>query len=441
MNYEDILGGEFECACGRRHEVPVRRIVYCEDALEAVAEVLGDFAAERRAAVIADVRTWTVAGDQCLRLLEEAGWRVTHVIVPDTEHGGPVCDDATFARLKEHVGSVEVILAVGCGVINDLSKWLAFERGIPYAVVATAATMNGFAAANIAATLDGVKTVLFARAPVAVFAVPSIICEAPFELTTAGLGDVIAKPVSTADWMMNHMFLGEYFCQYCSEMINDLECAYFDNPEGIRSGSPEAIAALFNALVWSGIAMTVVGTSAPASGGEHMLSHTLDMMSSIDGTGHDLHGRQVGLGTIFACALYERIVAIETPECVELPGDIDGAFWGALSRNVRGQYEAKKALMQTIRRQIMDGQAWEGFRDMYRNQVRATEQIKDCLRRAGGAHSFVDIGCSRRRLRDAVLHMHEIRTRPTVVDLAWILGILPGAADEIIDTRLTESMP
>ncbi len=438
MRYEGLLGTSFECACGRRHHVPVRKIVYSADALDSVPDVLAGFARRRRVVVIADERTWAVAGEQCFRLLEEAGWRVTYIIVPDTAYGGPVCDDATFARLKERVGPVEVILAVGCGVINDLSKWLAFERGIPYAVAATAATMNGFAAANIAAALDGVKTVLFAQAPVAVFAVPSIIRQAPFELTTAGLGDVIAKPVSTADWMMNHMFLGEYFCQYCSEMINDLECAYFDNPEGIRSCTPDAIAALFNALVWSGIAMTVVGTSAPASGGEHMLSHTLDMMSSVDGAAHDLHGRQVGLGTVFACALYERIVAIETPECVELPGDIDGAFWGPLATNVRGQYEAKKVLMQTIRRQVMDGQAWEGFRDMCRNQVRAAEQIKDCLRRAGGAHTFADIGCSRRRLRDAVLHMHEIRTRPTVVDLAWILGILPAAADEIIDRWLTE---
>ena len=438
MRYEDILGVEFDCACGRRHEVPVRRVVYAEDALGAVGEVLGDVAAGRRVAVIADERTWAVAGEACFGLLEEAGWRATRVVLPDTEGGGPVCDDATFARLKEQVPPVEVVLAVGCGVINDLSKWLAFERRIPYAVVGTAATMNGFAAANIAATLDGVKTVLFARALVAVFAVPSIIRQAPYELTTAGLGDVIAKPVSTADWMMNHEFCGEYFCRYCSEMINDLEPAYFDNPQAIKSGSPEAIAALFNALVWSGIAMTVVGTSAPASGGEHMLSHTLDMMSSVDGAGHDLHGRQVGLGTIFACALYERIAAIERPECVEMPGDIDAAFWGPLAANVRGQYEAKKELMQTIRRQAADGKVWEGFRDMCRSQVRATEEVKHCLRRAGAASTFADIGCSRPRLRDAVLHMHEIRTRPTVVDLAWMTGILPNAADDLIDRWLTD---
>ncbi len=75
---------------------------------------------------------------------------------------------------------------------------------------------------------------------------------------------------------------------------------------------------------------------------------------------------------------------------------------------------------------------------MCRNQVRATGEVKGCLRLAGAASTFGDIGCSRRRLRDAALHMHEIRTRPTVVDIAWMLGILPGAADEIIDRWLTD---
>jgi len=438
IRYEEILGRTFDCVCGRSHEVPVRHIVYSEGAIDSVPDILGGFATDRRAAVIADIRTWAVAGRRSAARLEEAGWLVTPLILPDTGHGGPVCDDVTFARLKQQAGAVEVVLAVGCGVVNDLGKWLAFERGIPYAVVATAATMNGFAAANIAATLDGVKTVLFARAPVAVFAVPSIIRQAPYELTTAGLGDVLAKPVSTADWIMNHMFCGEHFCEYCSGMTGDLEGVCFDNPQAVRSTCPEAIEGLFKALVRSGIAMTVAGSSAPASGGEHMLSHTLDMMSGVDGMQHDLHGRQVGLGTIFACALYERIGAVEEPECVELPGDIDETFWGPLAPNVRSQYENKKPLMRKIRSQVLRRETWRDFRRMCVDRVRPAEQIKYCLAGAGAAHTFADIGCCRRRLRDAAVHMHEIRTRPTVIDLAWMLGIMPGAVDEIIDGWLTE---
>jgi glycerol-1-phosphate dehydrogenase [NAD(P)+] len=357
---------------------------------------------------------------------------------PDAGHGSPVCDDTTHNWLNEQFPPADIALAVGSGVINDLTKWTAFEHDLPYAVFATAATMNGYTAANVAPAIKGVKTLITARPPLAVFAVPSVIINAPSELTAAGLGDTIAKPVSTADWILNQIFLDEYFCRYCSEIINSLEVYYFNHPEDIRTHRPAAIEALLNALLYSGIAMTIIGTSAPASGGEHLLSHTLDMMSSIDGVAHDLHGRQVGIGTIFAAAIYERIFQIETPKPLSLPSDIDNTFWGGpLADNVRQQYELKKPTLHTIREKLIDVQTWQTFIAAAREQVRSPNEIKICLKTAGAAHTFADIKCSRERFLSAVLHMHEIRKRPTIIDLAWILGILPDSAEEIIDTWLT----
>ncbi|NQT01826.1 MAG: iron-containing alcohol dehydrogenase, partial [Planctomycetes bacterium] len=273
--------------------------------------------------------------------------------------------------------------------------------------------------------------------PLAVFAVPSVIINAPFELTAAGLGDTIAKPLSTADWLFNNIFCEENFCRYCSEIINSLETYYFNHPEDIRTRQPAAIEALLNALLYSGIAMTIIGTSAPASGGEHLLSHTLDMMSSIDGAPHDLHGRQVGIGTIFAAALYERIFQIETPEPHSLPSDVDSTFWKPLAENVSDQYQQKQPMLKTICEKLTDVETWQTFIAVAHQQVRSPNEIKNCLKTAGAAHTFADIKCSRERLLSAVLHMHEIRKRPTIIDLAWILGILPDSAEEIIDTWLT----
>jgi len=331
----------------------------------------------------------------------------------------------------------EIALAVGSGVINDLTKWSAFEHDLPYVVLATAATMNGYTAANVAPAIKGVKSLISARPPLAVFAVPSIIINAPSELTAAGLGDVIAKPVSTADWLFNHIFCDEYFCRYCSEIINSLEKYYFSRPEDIKTHQPAAIKNLFNTLLYSGVAMTVVGTSAPASGGEHLLSHTLDMMSSVDGVAHDLHGRQVGVGAVFSAAVYERIFQIETPKCHPLPSDIDSTFWDPLAENVRQQYKQKKPVLKTIYKKLTDAQTWQTFLSAAQQQVRTPNEIKNCLKSAGAAHTFADIKCSRQRLLSAVLHMHEIRKRPTIIDLAWILGILPRSAEEIIDKWLT----
>lgn len=437
MNPEELLDTTFDCQCGRTHTVPVKKIIYEEEALNVMPDVLGGFVDSRSILIVADSRTFSIAGQDSCRVLEKAGWSVQQIIIPDTNQGSPTCDDITYNKLKDTAPSVGFALAVGCGVINDLTKWLTFERDIPYAVVATAATMNGFTAANVAPMLEGIKSLIRARAPLAVFAKPSVIYEAPFELTSAGLGDCLAKPVSTADWLMNHIFLDEYFCNTCSQMINELESAYLNRPGDIKSQKPEAIEAVFNALLYSGIAMTLVGTSAPASGGEHLLSHTLDMMSAFDKKEHDLHGRQVGVGTIFASALYERILKIQNPVCRDMPSDIDEPFWQRLAPNVRQQYQQKKVLLSEICRKITDSRLWGWFLESAAAQIRSPQEIKQCLAEAGGAHTFADIKCSRQHFLDAVLHMHEIRQRPTVVDLAWMLGILPNAAEEIIDQWLT----
>jgi glycerol-1-phosphate dehydrogenase [NAD(P)+] len=438
MKPEILLDTTFDCECGRSHEVPVRSIIYAEDATERLPEVLGSLVSGRRIVLVADKRTWAIAGEHAKEILEQAGWSVQNIIVPDTDKGGPICDDITHTWLNELMPPADISLAAGTGVINDLTKWSAFDKEMPYAVFATAATMNGFTAANVAPTINGVKTLIRARAPLAVFAVPSIIAEAPFELTAAGLGDTIAKPFSTADWIFNSLFCGESFCRYCSEIINSLEPYYLDKPGDISDRKPAAIEAIFNALLYSGIAMTVIGTSAPASGGEHLFSHTLDMMSGIDGIEHDLHGRQVGLGTIFASALYEHILKIDRPVCHPYQSDIDSKFWGPLAENVRQEYQQKIPMLQKICEKLADGKTWGEFLAAARKQVRTPAQIKNCLKTAGAAHTFASIGCSRERLMAAALHMHQIRKRPTIIDLAWILGILPGAAEEITDRWLTD---
>ena len=437
MNPGELLDITFDCECGRSHHVPIKKLIYAEDALDRLPKVLGLLVGGRRVVVIADQRTWEIAGRAAHDILWRSHWSVHHIVVPDTSRGGPVCDDTTRGWLESRLPPVDIALAVGSGVINDLTKWVAFDRGLPYAVMATAASMNGYTAANVAPTLQGVKTLIRAQAPLAVLAVPSIIVGAPFELTSAGFGDVIAKPVSSTDWLLNHVFFGEHFCRYCSEIFSELEPYYIEHPGDVKDRKPLAIEALFNALLYSGIAMTIMGTSAPASGGEHLLSHTLDMMSSVDGVPHDLHGRQVGLGTLFASALYERIIRIESPACSAVPADIDDSFWGPLAANVRQQYQSKRSALERMAEKLGDGETWANFLAACRNKVRPPDKIKTCLQAAGVAHTYADIGCSRERFLAAALHMHEIRKRATVVDLAWVLGILPGAAEEIVNDWLT----
>ena len=174
-------------------------------------------------------------------------------------------------------------------------------------------------------------------------------------------------------------------------------------------------------------------TSAPASGGEHLISHTLDMMSSLDGHPHDLHGRQVGVGTIVASELYRRVLAREAPTHVGSPPELDRAFWGELAPAVAVQVANRAEKQASLRQMLTSGDTWDRLRADLAPILRPPEQVRDVLRRAGAAWRASDIACDRSRYRDALLHAHEIRPRFTILDLAWATGVLPTAADEIID--------
>lgn len=424
--------------------MPIRELAYAAGAVDSLGDILrrclGD-AYPRRVTVVADVRTWDVCGDRAAAALRKAGLDVSRIVVADRGSRGPMCDDVTCRRLVEQLRPLapDLVVAVGSGVVNDLSKWSSFELKVPYVVVATAASMNGYSAANVAPTIAGVKVLIEAKPPLAVIAEPTVIEHAPREMTASGFGDTIAKHQSNGDWIMNHLLLDEYHCGFCAGIVGDIEPLYLDRPEHIREGRPEAVQGLFEALFWTGMAMTLVGTSAPASGGEHLLSHTLDMIAEIRGESHDLHGRQVGVGTLFSAALYERVLAIESPTLVDLPPAVDEGFWGSpsVASAVVKQYEAKSKSLDSIRQKIGRGGTWDALRAAVAKEVKPAATIHGWLARAGGATSLADIGCSRERIREAILHMHEIRKRFTIVDLAWLTGVMPAATCEIVDEWLS----
>jgi len=437
LKLDTILGRTIQCKCGLDHHVPVKGIFFSEDALHAFPEFLGRHIQERTALLVSDIRTHEIAGRETEKTLKNADWSIEVIRLPDSDKGSPVCDDTTYNMLLHQIShSPGICIAIGSGVINDLAKWVSFTLDTPYVVIATAASMNGFTAANVAPIIHGVKSLVRAHAPIGVFAQPSVIANAPYRLTAAGLGDILAKTVSVVDWELNHFLTNEPFCSFCAEIINEIEPIYLNHPEGVLARSPDEIQAVFNALNYSGLAMTMIGSSAPASGGEHLFSHTLDMMSLVDGIPHDLHGRQVGLGTLFAAALYDRLRKIRRLKFREMPNMIDRRFWGKLAAPVEGQYRNKLKNISKIKDRLADGNAWDRIRRNLLVKAKPPVLIAECLRRAGAARYLKDIGCSRERACRALSHLHEIRSRFTVVDLAWLAGILPDAADEIIDEWL-----
>lgn len=435
MELDQVFGQTFACGCGRTHAIDPQRVVMADDAIARLPELLAGCTEARRIAVIADRRTLSVAGEATAAVMAAAGWAVQVVCVRDRGddplYGGPVCDDHTRSWLDERLEPVDMLLAVGSGVINDLTKWVAHDRDRPYIVFATAASMNGYTSANVAPTIAGVKSLIRARPPQAVVAALPVIASAPARLTSAGFGDVLAKGVSNADWLCNHHLFDDYHCDRAVELIADIEPRYRERPESIADGEGDAIGALFEALLLTGAAMTMAGSSAPASGGEHLISHTVDMMAARDGIDHDLHGRQVGVGTVLAAALYERVLAVERPRLVD-PPPCDAGFWGAQGEMVARASAGKAERISAARTQLADPAAWDALRRRLAARVPRPAMVQDRLRRARAAMSAADLGIDSARLATALAHAHEIRSRFTVLDLARLLGILPDAAPELV---------
>jgi glycerol-1-phosphate dehydrogenase [NAD(P)+] len=422
----------------RNRSAELPQAYFCgEDASARLAEHLVRNVRARSVTVLFDHRTRQAAGSDCLRALEAAGAVPHEMLVPDGSHGtSPVCDDLTKDALAVRIAGADACLAVGSGVITDLTKWLAAFAGLPFAVFATAASMNGYTSANVAPTIRGLKSLVRAKAPVAVATDPAVLAGAPYELTAAGLGDVIAKPVSTADWLMNHTLFAEPYSPSIASIIDSIEPSYLHQPQALLARAPNAIRGLFEALLLSGCAMTLQGSSLPASGGEHLVSHTLDMLSSVHRDGHDLHGRQVGVATIFVAALYERILLLQTPHFRPDAMPFEPEVWGPLAASVREHFGAKQQAMRAACEALSRPGQWQELRATLQPKLRTPDTIKTCLRKAGAAHGLHDIGCSRSRFLDAVRHCASMRGRFTSIDLAWATGVLPGEAEAIVDAWL-----
>jgi glycerol-1-phosphate dehydrogenase [NAD(P)+] len=416
-------------------------LYYSDDAFDQLLPTIEAVDGVEHCLIIADCRTYAAAGQLVEEKLRQGLVAVELYLVPDNEGEPPVADDRTKDLILAQTPDTDLFIAVGSGVINDLVKWVAFLREKPYICVATAASMNGYASANVAASIDGLKVLFHAKPCLAIFSTPDILRNAPFNLTASGLGDVLAKTVSSADWKLNNFLFNDYYCRFSVDLLKDLEPIYLNNPVGIRNKEPAAMQALFEALFLSSVAMTITGTSSPASGGEHLISHSLDMLAARDGGRHDLHGRQVGIASTLMAALYEKVLAIDYPVFYEVPFQVDEQFWGTLAPIVAREYEKKLPRYQMVADSLSRPGAWEKLRELLRADMVPAMKLKNCLSQAGAAHRIGDIDhfgvpLTRKKLLAVVCNANQMRERFTILDLALLLGVIPADLTDLVDEWL-----
>jgi len=431
FNRQKLLGAEWDCACGSHHKVPVRKVLIESGALKKLPDVINDLTKADAVLVISDQITHNIAGKAVADLLARSGMAVSEFVIP---HEKPAVDDKTAGWVLSKIGNEPLLISCGSGTVTDLTKNAAYKMDRPFIAVATAPSMNGYASGIVALTENGLKKTAVSAPPVAVICDMDILCNAPIEMIRAGLGDVISKPVSMADWKLSSIVKRDAFCPLPFELIADLESVYTKETHLLAKRDPKTIAALAEALVYSGISMVIAGSSAPASGGEHLISHTLDMQSGLKGKGHDFHGAQVGVATILTAKLYEEILALDPDRLdwtkIREHNEKDKIsqimeYWGPLAPEVLKEFEKKRMPWSQKKeelRAVIDN--WDDIVDALHPFLRPSAEIKRILTGAGAKAQYTDIGASEGDFRRAVLMARTMRSRYTILDLADELNLL-----------------
>lgn len=308
------LGTSFDCACGERHALPIKAVHQGLDA----AQQLAQFAKEHCGAsclVVADENTYALAGDEVIGALVDAGKSVDeHRYGADIFEATEELGEEVKAQAIQHES--DFIVAIGSGTLCDLAKYAGDKLNIPVLLYGTAASMNGYTSAIVALKVRGLKRTLPCQPAVGVFCNPEHAATAPTRMTAAGVADFLSKCSSSTDWRAAHLLQGDYFCERPREFFQGTQERVLEFAPKVPAGDPEAIYHVMEALLLSGCSMVIAGSSSPASGGEHLLSHYLDMKSALYDLPNDFHGTQVGVGTVYCLGLWEKILALD-------PGDID----------------------------------------------------------------------------------------------------------------------
>lgn len=304
----DMPQTRFTCSCGREHYFGLHGLCIKKGAIDELPKMAAPFKGGK-ILVVSDTNTYAAAGQKAAALLKEHGFCVkelrfdcgTDILIPDEKTLGRI--------LQEQDLDVCLMVAVGSGVINDSVKFVTSRTKLPYIVVATAPSMDGYVADGAPIISHGYKYSPQAHLAYGLIGDTDILKTAPQDLIQAGFGDVVGKITALADWDLAVQVNGDYRCDTCVTLVQRALDKCFAVADGLQNRTDESLAALFEALTLTGVAMALVNISRPASGAEHMLSHFWEMDFIARGLNPNHHGIQVGVATTVIARFFEELAA------------------------------------------------------------------------------------------------------------------------------------
>ncbi len=423
----DLVVGEFRPdRSDRPTPCPIRSLVIDASLDGRERDLLSEIGLKRALSLVCDPTTHDVLGARIARIMPE-----TEVIVIET----PKADDAVAERLLDRTRHADALIAVGSGTINDLVKLASYRRRTPYAVFATAPSMNGYVTATASITRSGQKLSLPATPPLGAFFDLTILAEAPLRLIRAGVGDSLCRGTAEWDWRLSHHLLGTPFLDVPFLIQADDEKALLAGLHDLEKRDLDAMRALVRLLVLGGLGMLIAGSSQPGSQGEHLLSHYIDMLCRPHPG--SLHGEQVGLTTWTMTALQHTLMTRERPPVLEAPTIDPTAMaerFGPLTADcvaALGRKTPSGDRLQALNRSVEDH--WPALRAAFEARALPPDRLGPAFAGIGIPTRPEQLGVPRSFYREAVRHARELRDRFTALDLA----AMASGIDPFIEAHLS----
>ena len=432
------ISREISCSCGHTHFSGVKLIDIDQSALTRLPGHIRDLGYQK-VFLVADINTWKAAGEAVSAALAKASIPCESVILNDEE---VIPDEKAIGEIMTaYPMGYDLVLGVGSGTLNDLCKFVSHRLGIDYIIFATAPSMDGFVSIGSALMLRHVKTTLDCQGPVAVIGDTDILSAAPMHLIAAGLGDTLGKYTCLLDWKLSHLINGEYYCPEVVGMVETALKTVSEQSAKVESRDPAAIKAVTEALVLTGIAMSFVGNSRPASGCEHHFAHYWEMKMLMDGKTPANHGTQVGVGMILALKLYHKLAKEQPDFEAAMERSFDREAWERRMRECYGiaadgiialeNKAGKNDVAKRNRRLLSMKHHWPEIQRTIEEYLPATGDMIDLLTSLHAPVEVTQMGVPALWAREAVVVAKEVRERYTLLQMLWDLGLAEKYAPEI----------
>ena len=386
-----------------------------------------------RFTLVADRNTYAALGEAVAAALRAHGHDVLTVLLKGDEI---IADARSVFQVLLGIDRVErTYLAVGSGTITDITRFVSHRTRTGFISLPTAPSVDGFTADGSPMVIDGVKVTVPGHGPLAVFADLPTLCAAPRPMIAAGVGDMLAKLTSSADWELGRLLWDEPYDAEIAARGRRAAWHCARHADDIAAGSAAGVRALMEGLIESGFCMLDFGSSLPASGGEHHISHCWELKLLREGRPAILHGAKVGIAVLYGARRYDTIRALTREEVATrlaqraLPdreSQIDAIrqAYGPLADQVievqAPFLDMTEAVFARLKAEVVAN--WDQIVRIAETMPSAAE-IEAWLRRVGAPLTGAEVGLDDAEVALGVKYGHYYRNYFTIHKLGWLLEL------------------